>query len=236
MFTQESSSRTRKQNESIIRMIQQDIVKSDLHVKAYIQDIRECSGPTEVLNIMNMQVSENMKAMKKAIEELEVLAREVDSESDKHELVKEVEKHRKQYASNQLALRKANLACQTIIDKQNKEELFERTTTLPRKRVRADKDSLVKQSSTITDSLVALNNMMSIQVKQSEEALHTLASSSTVVTDTKEEFKTMGSAINQSKSLLQKYGRREVTDKVVLIVAVLFFLSCIFYIVQKRLF
>ncbi|GBM86707.1 Vesicle transport protein SEC20 [Araneus ventricosus] len=236
MFHSDKSSSNRQYDESTIRLIQQDIVKSDLQVKALVQDIRECKGPVEALNTLNMQVSEGMKSMKQAIEELELLAREQDKESDKHNLLKEVEKYQKQYASNQFALRKANLATQALLDKQTKEELFERSTTAPRRRVRADKESLSKQSSSITDNLSSIKNMMATQVKQSEESLHALISSSGVVTDTREEFKTMGSIIHQSKTLLQKYGRREVTDKVLITLAVIFFLTCVFYIVQKRLF
>lgn len=236
MFRSDKTLNNRHYNESTIRMIQQDVIKSDLHVKALVHDIRECSGPVEVLNTLNMQVSENMKSMKLAIEELEAHAREQDKESDKHMLLKEVEKYQKQYAANQFALRKSNLATQALLDKQTKEELFERSTVAPRKRARADKESLSKQSSGITDSLLAIRNMMATQVKQSEESLHTLISSSGVVTDTREEFKTMGSVIHQSKTLLQKYGRREVTDKVLIVLAVIFFLTCVFYIVQKRIF
>lgn len=236
MFSQSSNNKCQRQNESSIRLIQQEIVKADLLVKAYLQDIRECSGPVEVLNVLNMQVSDNMKAMKSSIEELEILAREQDKEADKNEIMKEMDKYLKQYASNQFALRKANLACQALIDKQNKEDLFERTTVVQRKRARADKESLAKQSSSITDSLVALNNMMAAQVKQSEESLQALASSSATVQDTNEEFKAMGSAIHQSKTLLQKYGRREVTDRVLLVLAVIFFFTCIVYVIQKRLF
>ncbi|GFU34431.1 hypothetical protein NPIL_251361 [Nephila pilipes] len=217
-------------------MIQQDIVKSDLQVKALVQDIRECSGPVDLLNILNIKVSESMKSMKLAIEELEVHAREQDKENDKHTLLKDVEKYQKQYAANQFALRKSNLATQALLDKQTKEELFERSTAAARKRTRADKESLSKQASSITDNLLAIKNMMATQVKQSEESLHTLFGSNQMVTNTQEEFKTMGSVIHQSKTLLQKYGRREVTDKVLIVFAVIFFITCVFYIVQKRLF
>lgn len=235
MFGQNTANKTQKQSESSIRMIQQEIVKADLLVKAYLQDIRECTGPADVLMVLNMQVSDNMKIMKSGIEELAILAHEQDKESDKNEIMKEVDKYQKLYASNQISLRKCNLACQALIDKQNKDELFERTTAVQRKRVRADKESLAKQSSSITDSLVALNSMMATQVKASEESLHALANSSSTVLDTSEEFKAMGSAIHQSKTLLQKYGRREVTDRVLIVLAVIFFITCIVYVLQKRL-
>lgn len=236
MLGQNTSDKNRKQKESSVKMIQQEIVKADLLVKAHLQDIRECSGPVEVLNVMNIQVAGNMKIMKSGIDDLETLAREQDKETDKKEIMKEVDKYLKQYASNQFALRKANLACQGMIEKQSKDELFERTTAVQRKRVRADKESLSKQSSSITDNLVALTNSMSVQVKQSEESLHTLVNSSSTVLDTKEEFKAMGSAIHQSKTLIQKYGRREVTDRVLIIIAAIFFFICVIYVIQKRLF
>lgn len=237
MLGTDISAKNKKNNESTIRTIQQEIVKADLLVKAYLQDIRECTGPIEVLNLLNVQIAENMKMMKSSIEDLEMLAREQDRESDKNDIMKDVNNYLKQFASNQVALRKENLACQALIDKRNKEELFEGSSTpVLRKRGRADKESLAKQSSSITDSLVALNNMMSLQVKQSEESLHALVNSSATVLDTREEFKDMGSAIHQSKVLIQKYGWREMTDRVLIVIAVIFFFICIIYVVQKRLF
>ncbi|XP_015924806.1 vesicle transport protein SEC20 [Parasteatoda tepidariorum] len=234
MFKTNANPNDHSYDETTVRIIQQDIVKSDLQAKALIQDIRECTGSVEILNTLNKEISEQLKSMRNSIEELENLAREQDKDTDKHNLLKEVEKYHKLYAANQFALRKANLSCLALIDKQNKEELFERSE--PRKRTRADKESLAKQSSSITDNLMAISNMMANQVKQSEEALHTLVNSSSIVQETGEEFKTMGNFIHQSKSLLQKYGRREVTDRVLIILATIFFFACVFYVVQKRLF
>lgn len=231
-----NSPRTRRGFETAARMLQQDIVKCDLHVKAFVQDIRDCGGPEEVLNTLNLQVSDNMKSMRKSIDELERLAMEQDSEKDKQLLLAEVEKYNGLFSSNRSALRRANLSCQMLIDKKNKEELFERDESQLHHRVRADKEHLVKQSSSATDCLHAISSMMADQVKQSEETLHTLVSSSSTVTDTSEEFKTMGSAIQQSRKLLTKYGRRELTDKVLILLALAFFFACVFYVIKKRLF
>lgn len=51
-----------------------------------------------------------------------------------------------------------------------------------------------------------------------------------------DELQTTGSVITQSGKLLAKYGRREFTDKVLLLFAFNFFLACVLYILQKRLF
>lgn len=238
MFLNKNTSlQNKKLNESTLKTLQKEIIRADLLVKAYLQDIRECMGSTDVLNMLNMQIAENMKIMKSSIDELETLAREQDKELDRNEILKDVNNYLKQFASNQVALRQANLTCQALIDKRSKEELFETVTAaVPRMRARADKGSLFKQSSSITDSLVALNNMMSLQVKQSEESLHTLVNSSSTVLETKEEFKSVGSLIHASKTLVQKYSRREVTDRVLIVIAVVFFFITVIYVVQKRLF
>lgn len=72
------SALVRPSDDSIVRSIRQEILQSDLRVKALVQDIRECGGPTDVLNTLNTRVAENMKWMKKGIEELETIAREQD--------------------------------------------------------------------------------------------------------------------------------------------------------------
>lgn len=63
-----------------------------------------------------------------------------------------------------------------------------------------------------------------------------LVISSDKVTSTKDELEHQQQAIVQSGKLLGKYGRREVTDKALVALAFIFFLACVIYILQKRLF
>jgi len=63
-----------------------------------------------------------------------------------------------------------------------------------------------------------------------------LANSSSTLHSTQEEFKNMGGVISQSGKLLAKYGRRELTDKVLVFFAFAFFMACVLYIIKKRLF
>ena len=62
------------------------------------------------------------------------------------------------------------------------------------------------------------------------------ADSSSNVHGIQDELQTTGGVISQSGKLLAKYGRREFTDKVLLLFAFIFFLVCVLYILQKRLF
>lgn len=72
------------------------------------------------------------------------------------------------------------------------------------------------------------------QSELSQQTVRSLAESSSTVNLTDEEFRGIGGLLNQSKVILTKYGRREVTDKFLIILALIFFYSCVFYVISKR--
>lgn len=222
--------------QTAIKICQQEMVKYDLRVKAFIQDIRECLGPREVLNTLNLRVGENLKKFKESIDELERIAMELDKNEDKQPFLNEVETNRKQLANNVVSLRKANLSSHSVINQKTREELFSSSPSEVRKRPKAGKESLVQTTSSITDNLLTISRQLANQVQQSEKTLEALAGSSGVLEETNEEYKNMGSVISQSKQLLTKYGRRECTDRVLIIVAFLFFLFSVLYVIRDRLF
>lgn len=55
------------------------------------------------------------------------------------------------------------------------------------------------------------------------------------VTGTSGELHETKSAISQSGKLLDKYSRRQFTDKLILLLGFAFFLACVLYILKKRL-
>ncbi len=61
-------------------------------------------------------------------------------------------------------------------------------------------------------------------------------SSSKQLSDTNEEFKSMTGHIQNSRKLITKYGRREITDKLLIFLALAFFFATVLYIMKKRLF
>ena len=60
--------------------------------------------------------------------------------------------------------------------------------------------------------------------------------SSQQITETHDELKSMSGHIKNSRKLLTKYGRREVTDKLLIVLALIFFFSTVLYILKKRMF
>uniref|UniRef100_A0A7N4NNT0 BCL2 interacting protein 1 n=1 Tax=Sarcophilus harrisii TaxID=9305 RepID=A0A7N4NNT0_SARHA len=183
-----------------VRMCNQEIVIFDLEVKAFIQDIRDCSGPLSTLTELNAKVKEKFHHLRLRIQELEQMAKEQDKESEKQVLLQEVENHKKQ--------------------------MLRKTT----------KETLAQTSSSITESLMGISRMMSQQVRQSEEAMQILANSSRTILDANEEFKSMSGTIQLGRKLITKYNRRELTDKLLIFLALALFLATVLYILKKRLF
>ncbi|KAJ8266792.1 hypothetical protein GJAV_G00134740 [Gymnothorax javanicus] len=218
-----------------VRICGQEIIKYDLEIKALIQDIRDCPGPQSELMELNSKVKEKFGQLRLRIQNLEQLAKEQDKESDMLAIISETESHRKQMLSNQTAWRKANLACKLSIDRVEKDELLHGGDYAVRQR-KTTKESLAQTSSDITESLMNISRMMSQQVQQSEETITTLATSSRTVLETNEEFKAMTGTIHLGRRLITKYNRRELTDKLLIFLALALFLSTVLYILKKRLF
>ncbi|XP_028906359.1 vesicle transport protein SEC20 [Ornithorhynchus anatinus] len=217
-----------------LRLCHQDLVRFDLEVKAFIQDIRDCTGPLSTLTELNAKVKEKFQHLRLRIQELEQMAKEQDKESEKQALLQEVENHKKQMLSNQAAWRKANLACKIAIDNFEKDELLQGGDLLRQRK--STKESLAQTTSSITESLMGISRMMSQQVRQSEEAMQTLANSSRTILDANEEFKSMSGTIQLGRKLITKYNRRELTDKLLIFLALALFLATVLYILKKRLF
>ena len=152
----------------------------------------------------------------------------------------EVDNLKSQLDNNYTVLKKANLFAKNNIIQYSKSALFERhkdessDNKLRKRRAKGDA-FLVNKTSSVTDNLFQITKLMSEQVNQSDASLQALVNSSSTVVETQEEIKLMGSHLVNSKTLLTKYGRRECTDKILIFLALGFFLACVLFCVTKRL-
>ncbi|NXC82051.1 SEC20 protein, partial [Cercotrichas coryphoeus] len=213
-----------------LRVCHQEIVKFDLEIKAAVQDIRDCPGPLSALTELNAAVKEKFRQLRGRIQELEQMAKEQDKESEKQALLREVENHKKQMLRWVWQL---VLLPNPLIQKNNFTPFFFGFFPLFRK---TTKESLAESASNITESLMGISRMMSQQVQQSEETVQTLANSSRTILEANEEFKSMSGTIQLGRKLITKYNRRELTDKLLIFLALALFLATVLYILKKRLF
>ncbi|ESN98746.1 hypothetical protein HELRODRAFT_162197 [Helobdella robusta] len=224
-----------------VKHCQQRITKLDLEIRAVVQDIQRCTGPLVKLEELNKIVAKNLSELKSKIQELENLGFEQDKETSKIAVLKNVEIYSKQTNGIQNLLRKANLACQLAMEKKNTSDLFsnksgsESLSDVRKRPVVIHKDSAISSQSNITQSLINLTQMMADEVKHSEKTLGVLLSSSDQIKETHEELKNASGHIRNAKKLLTKYGRREFTDKLLIIIALIFYFASCLYVIKKRL-
>jgi protein transport protein SEC20 len=99
-----------------------------------------------------------------------------------------------------------------------------------------NRDSLVHSASSVTENLVHIREMMATSLDQSEATTEILAGSSRTVSNTHEELKSFSNVVGSSRKLMNKYNRRELTDRLLICVGLLLFFSSVLYVVTKRLF
>ncbi|MED6263111.1 Vesicle transport protein S20 [Characodon lateralis] len=221
-----------------VRVCEQELLRYDLEIKALIQvrffslDITECDGPQSKLTEINTDVKKHFHNLRLRIQDFERIAMEQDKESDKQALLSQVEGHRKQMLSNQTAWRKANLASKLSIDKMEKQALLNGAV----RQRKMTKKGLAQNANDITENLMSISRMMAQQVQQSEETITTIATSSRTIQETNEEFKAMTGTIQLGRKLITKYNRREITDKLLIFLALALFFATVLYILKKRLF
>uniref|UniRef100_A0A3B3VTI3 BCL2 interacting protein 1 n=1 Tax=Poecilia latipinna TaxID=48699 RepID=A0A3B3VTI3_9TELE len=88
------------------------------------------------------------------------------------------------------------------------------------------KEGLAQSASDITENLMSISRMMAQQV---QFVLLTIQ-------ETNEEFKAMTGTIQLGRKLITKYNRRELTDKLLIFLALALFFATVLYILKKRLF
>jgi len=235
----------------------QDVVRRDLAIKASIHDINNSDGPVETLQKINADARRNVQEIKKALDDLELFAKERDREDEKKEILREVESQRRQLENTISSLRRANLQCQLRIEQVARGGLMTTTTTTASggdstsganlrhrsaaesspstKKKTVDKERLVNSVSEVTDGMMELSRKLNMQVEHSFAAVETLVSSSKNLQESHDEVQNMDAHINTSKKLLTKFERRQLTDHLLIFLALVFFYASVIYIVKKRL-
>ncbi|CAD5208921.1 unnamed protein product [Bursaphelenchus xylophilus] len=131
--------------------------------------------------------------------------------------------------------RESNLVQQNKQHEAERKKLLEGITPIKIKKNIRDRQ-LATQAADTTGSLNSLVRRMGDEVKLSEQTTTILSQSSGMLSDTQGHMGTIGQTIRASGKLLHKYGRREFTDKILLMLALLLYFGVCIYILRKRVF
>lgn len=182
-------------------------------------------------NFSSQELAERLRNIDASLSELERLISRLTVVGDREEYQQQIINHRRELQRNYGQLRATILHCMRQIDERQREWLFDGDAI--RQRTSA---GMREQAVASNDALAALLQRMDVQVASAATTLQTLAESSSRIKSTEKEMSHMASHIQQSGKLLAKLDRRELTDRILISVALVMFLLTCAYIIKKRLF
>ncbi|CAF0707135.1 unnamed protein product [Brachionus calyciflorus] len=147
----------------------------------------------------------------------------------------------KEHLSNvETRFRNAYLASKIKIEQSERENLFsslsDNKTDVELKKRNLTNQMLAKKSNELTNKFSDINRQLKWTENQTSDILPVLDESSRSLKNIQQDFGIMKSSISEGKRLLVRLGRREFTDKLLIILSLCFFFSVVFYIVWKRIF
>ncbi|PAV82417.1 hypothetical protein WR25_11261 [Diploscapter pachys] len=218
-----------------LQQMQTDVVRLDANVKQIIQKIVESVEDDRNLLIEQKEAKQSLDLLRETIGVLTSLVPTVKNRLEQTQLKLQIEDYEKELSQNALQLKSAvNSARKRISDAQRRmlfDEGIEGASELRRRT--GDRIREADQAKA-TDRLTALVSQMGGQVNQSEKTMDSLIHSSAVLAQTQGEFESQGQHIQTGGKLLSKYERRELTDKILVAIALIVYLAVMFYILQKR--
>ncbi|CAH2074450.1 unnamed protein product, partial [Iphiclides podalirius] len=226
----------------VIRVAQKPLTLSAggvviMSMRAYSQDILECKDSMERLNALNEIGRAMLTKLREELDNLDLYGRE----SGDQKYVIELDAQRQLLAGLLREFKDANISSLFTIEKAQRDELLKskmegEDPVVRNRRKQMDKDGMLKMTTGVTEQLLSISRQLADTTQRSQVTLDSLVSSSSTVHGTQSELENTAGTISQSSKLLNKYGRREFTDKVIMFFAFMFFLAVCLYIVQKRLF
>lgn len=196
---------------------------------------RESVRDERTLHEETREAKELLSSLASKIDLLKAVASKLSSRREQQSARENSERHGKELLENQQQLRTATVRARKVINETARISLLEGgTEELKLKQRKLDEKNLKDEAVKTTDRLSDLLSKMGDRVAQSEQTMDSLIHSSSVLVQTHTEFESHAGHIQTGNKLLSKYERRELTDKILVTIALILYLAVIYYVLQKR--
>jgi len=175
------------------------------------------------------------------IKEAKQRAEEQNKERDKARLLIDVKRHENELQNLKESLRKANIQCSLNRQKQHQLErqaLLEggkADDNILKKRTFSTQEEALEVSKGVTSDLKRIKSMLEDAAAHGSEIFKELDESSNNIGGIIQEHGGFAEDLGEGKGLTTRLRRREMTDRLLMGAAVLFFLLVCLYIVKQRL-
>mmetsp|Transcript_34225 Transcript_34225/g.41365 ORF Transcript_34225/g.41365 Transcript_34225/m.41365 type:complete len:258 (+) Transcript_34225:441-1214(+) len=211
-----------------------------LGIKDYIRSLEECTSAGEhspKVTQLNETLRQRMSALRKLMEELELLADEQDREEDMKLLMDEVNRYQTQYNSLKESIKEArqNIRKATVQAAEDERKLLWSGQEEEVKRRRLESEAeMVTAAEEATDVLRRTRQMMAQELEHTGKTAESLRNSTAALSKTETELQSQQQSLGTAKKLLSFLQKQEVIDRLVTTGAFTMFLLVVAHIVLKR--
>ncbi|GMS88492.1 hypothetical protein PENTCL1PPCAC_10667, partial [Pristionchus entomophagus] len=215
------------------RLLHQEIIRYDAKLKLRIRDL-----PTKALTETDLlQETRSCRSIisdiSTRIEKLALVPARLISKSDHQSVLSQVNEHTKELEASKKDLGSAAQKARKVMETRNRSRLLDEGDVMLRRRKREEAE-VEKRGEEGGERLALLVQRMASRVGQSEDAMRDIVRSSDTLGKTHEEYHSQGAFIQTGNKLLSKWERRELTDKILVAIALLFYFAACYYVINKR--
>jgi len=218
----------------------ENLSRLEMQIENKITELNVSSGPLTEITRINNSINYLLKEYENLINEGYELAHEQDDGNIEKQMEKKLEKLKNNFKQHRLSLIKANQKAKQQMNVEilkEKEELFKdsKGQSVRNRKRGANNKSLLKGHEELTDSLRQAVQMLTEEVQKSSQTSKLLDDSTSTLSKTTEEYKKYDNALNSNKKVVSNLKRRDLTDKILLGLGLLFFICTVLYVIGKRI-
>jgi protein transport protein SEC20 len=209
----------------------QKLVNLEIEIQSLIVEISSSlTLSTKEASELSTKALRTLSDLSSRIKDIKHYAKEQPNATLKKEILQKLSKHEKEYMNLKDGLRQANMKYKFNREKQRENERRMLLTSSPSKisslsetgNIRTKDDSL-KVTRNITENLKRIRQMMKTQIEHSSDIINELQGQSRLLHEALGEHEEMSDSLQASKNWITKLFRREITDKLLVGLALLFF-------------
>ncbi|GMT18885.1 hypothetical protein PFISCL1PPCAC_10182 [Pristionchus fissidentatus] len=215
------------------RLLHQEIIRYDAKLKLRIRDL-----PTKIDNETDLLQETRacrsvISDISTRIEKLALVPARLTSKSDHQSVLSQVNEHTKELEASKKDLGLAAQKARKGMESRNRSRLLDEGEVVVRRRKREEEET-GRKGEEGGERLALLVERMAGRVGQSEDAMRDIVRSSETLGKTHQEYHSQSAFIQTGNKLISKWERRELTDKILVAIAILFYFAACYYVINKR--
>jgi len=217
---------------------EKELVNLEFIIQRDIIDLRDTIEPLEKISERSVAIQEKMKLFRTNLKELKQIALEQDSERDKEKVLEKVKAHEKELSNLNDLFRKATIQSKVNLNKQQaieKEALLKGGEESKRIKEMHSKAAVMKTASDVTLRMRRTRQLINEEVQRGNATMQILESSSKTLDNVRQEYSSLTNFVRSARGLLTQIKRRELTDKLLILLGLVFFFLVVIFIFRRRM-